>query len=678
MDIIDGADHGHSGIAIVGASPDCFWSRMAIRNLREYNYAGSIWPVNPYQEEVGGLKCYPGIKSLPARPAVAMVLVRNDRCAQIVADAVELEVPDLVVISDGFAERGQYELQEELTALVRDSRSTMFGPNCVGFVDLAKKVCAIGEPIPLDVDFGPISFISQSGALLSSFMSACTEEGLGLDWCVSIGNGAFVDMGVALEIAVERTTTSVVCLYAESLGRDSERFARALDRATALGKRVLVFKAGSSAAASNIAWTHTGSMVGADHLVTSFLAAHGAIRVDSFGELVRLASICSMLPEAPRGGGIAVVGKSGGIATLAADSAHRHGLQLADLEAGNQRRITDGAPKGSFVGNPFDIVGLGDDDALWRAIFEDPNVGFVVAPHPVIYPDGSDDLRRHREAIRSFRELASQTRKPTFSTTALTQAWTPWIEGLRDERTPYWALGRDLDLTLQALAKLFPKRDVQENSGNATAPGGELLPEEEARHRLGLAGLPLVQGVTFASAAEVTLAGLRPPVVVKVLAEGLSHKAKAGGVRLGCGSAGEARAAAQDAVAAVSAAVGADAVQAVRVEEMIWGPELLVGLQRDPFLGCHLTLGIGGTLAEGLRALRTRMLPISGQQIREELAALHLESVLTRQMDALVAVIARLTAEFLDGSLGDLQSIEINPLMVAPDGPCIVDILMVR
>jgi acetate---CoA ligase (ADP-forming) len=675
------------GIAIVGASARNFWSRAAIANLNAYKFDGPIWPVNPNYAEVDGLHCYPSLRDLPGQAELALVAVASEKCASVVADAVEAAIPHIVVISDGFAERGRQDLQDELVALVEGSTSNLYGPNCVGFLDLAAGLCAVGEPIPTNLRQGPVSFISQSGAFLSAFMSASVEDGFGVDWCISLGNGAHVDVGRAVGMAVARPTTQVVCLYAESLGSKPSALGAAMSLARELGKWVIVLKVGASDRGSQIAFSHTASMVGPDHLVSSFLEGHGAVRADGMEELVRLASICSIVEGRPTGG-VAIIGSSGGTAGIASDTAQRVGLHLAEFASQTVSYLRENAPPGSFIDNPVDITGRPGArvgiDAMWRQVFKDPNVSFVVAPVTLVYPDEAEEQRAgYREAMLLYRQLAAECNKPTASVSLGIQTWTAWVERIRDSRSPNYILVRGLGTTLNALAKIFPAAADTHAKGREAQLGSggnrQLVTEEDGRALLRRCSFPLVRGESFDSPDAIRLGGLRLPVVVKVIAADVSHKAKLGGVRIGCISAEDAVRAGREVVSAVQrAGIPASAIQGIRVEEQVRGPELLVGLQRDRDLGVHLTLGLGGSLTEAANLTRTVMAPVTHEQIVEELKRIRLWRELGERADAVAKFVLDVTTEFHEGELAHLEVLEMNPVIVTEIGPQIADVLAVR
>jgi predicted CoA-binding protein len=62
-------------VAIIGASPDrSKYGNIAVRAFLRQGY--SVFPVNPKETEIEGLKCYPTIHHVPQRPDMVSVYVR--------------------------------------------------------------------------------------------------------------------------------------------------------------------------------------------------------------------------------------------------------------------------------------------------------------------------------------------------------------------------------------------------------------------------------------------------------------------------------------------------------------------------------------------------------------------------------------------------------------------------
>jgi acyl-CoA synthetase (NDP forming) len=680
-----------TGAALVGASEGSFWMRWALRNLQAYGYQGEIWPVNPNHKEVFGRPAYASLTHVPGVPRHVIVAIGAARCPEAVREAVSKGAEHIAVVTDGFAERrdpASIALQQELANACAGSPATLYGPNCVGFADFADGTCLIAEPVPHGLPTGPVTYISQSGALVSSGLSALGEEGLGLDWCVSLGNAAQLTLAAALETAVLRQGTQVICLYLESLGLHTEQVASALETARAAGKRVIMVKAGRSAKARKAALTHTASIAGDDRLVDAFLDRHGVIRVDSIEEMARAATVASLVPEARSDQGIVVMGSSGGVAGLSSDLAVQHGVELTQLTAETRDRVRSMASSAAFLENPFDLAGLPSSRAttedIYHCVAQDPGVALIVYPFSVVFPDDSPENEMHRESVRMLTRVAQHTGTPVLVPSLALTAWTPWMAGHRRDE-PKLSIVQDLGTTFAALRHFFPARQAAlgaSESGGRVQPEGVALDEAVSRERLKKAGIPVVPGMFCASEADAANAvgEVNGPFAVKLIAAGVTHRAKSGGVRLGCSSKAEVDAAWQSIVAdARSNGIAAPDIQGFMVEEMVTGPEVIVGLSRDPIFGPFLTVGHGGVDVETKNAIRLGLLPLRAADITEMLVSLGFARIAPGgDLGPLAGLISQLIDAFTDGPLSEAITIETNPIMLTPTGPVIADVLIIE
>jgi acyl-CoA synthetase (NDP forming) len=200
--------------------------------------------------------------------------------------------------------------------------------------------------------------------------------------------------------------------------------------------------------------------------------------------------------------------------------------------------------------------------------------------------------------------------------------------------------------------------------------------EVEAKAALAAYGLPMPRSAVAGSVSELPAAARQVgyPVVLKALAEGLAHKSEVGGVAVGLDS--------EEAVARAAAGMSGVADRFL-VEQMVDGVvlELIVGVQRDPRLGLGLTLGAGGVLVELVDDTATLLLPATRGEIRAALTGLRVGPVLegfrgtVADLDAVVSAIEAVAA-FATDHAGRLLEIEVNPLLVLPEGAMAVDALI--
>lgn len=681
-----------SGVAIVGASDNNFWTGHALRNLGLFGYQGEVWPVNPNYAEVAGLPAYPSLADIDGTLDAVVVAVAAHRCPDIVRQAVALGGQDLVVVADGFAERDPEgpgaALQRELVAACQPG-TRLYGPNCVGFADFRRRLCAIAEPLPLVEEPGDISVVSQSGAVVSSVMAGILEDGGGLDWCVSLGNAAQFGVASAIDYACERGSTRVICLYIESLGGEPARLRAALARAAGQGVRVVMLKSGRTDRSARIALSHTASVAGDDAQVDAFLQAHGVLRVDSFDELARVAVLARLGRRPARAAapsGVVIIGSSGGQAAVASDLATRDGLDLAPLTGATRKVLVESVAPGSFTENPLDLIGRpgakGGIGQVYSAVFSDETVGFALSPWSVVFPDDSDGRRTHRASLQLAADSARDSGTPTVISSLTLVPWTDWILALRRDN-PHIAVVRGIDMTIRALSRLFPVQAGLPAEPAAGAPAGDtaaVVGEIEGRQILSRLGLPVAAGYATASAAEAArlMRELPAPVVVKVDLRGVPHKDQVGAVTVGCRTPADVCRAVQESYRQMAEhGIGAGQVLGLLVEEQLSGTEVLVGLSHSG-LGRFLTIGTGGTRAGRGSAARTVLLPATRTDLAQAAAPFLLPA---RAGDpgvvATLDLLERLCAEFETGGLTGYSTVEVNPLFVSPGRAAIADVLLV-
>lgn len=209
------------------------------------------------------------------------------------------------------------------------------------------------------------------------------------------------------------------------------------------------------------------------------------------------------------------------------------------------------------------------------------------------------------------------------------------------------------------------------------------LSEADSKQLLARHGVPLPGEQTVATAVEAVRAAneIGFPVVVKLCGDAIAHKTERGLVRLNLRDDAAVEAAG---AALLAAATPDDGPVELLVAPMISGTrELIAGLVRDAQFGPCVMLGVGGVLAEALRDVVFRLVPIARVDAEEMIDELRTQALLGAfrgepavDRDALVAVLLGLSA--LAESDSSIVSVDVNPLIVSPaDGrPLAVDALV--
>ncbi|HSV92772.1 MAG TPA: CoA-binding protein [Desulfobacterales bacterium] len=161
-------------VAVVGASasPDKT-GHIILRNIIDGGYPGNVYPVNPKAETILGLKCYPTLTAIPGDLDLVVIVVPAKFVPDLIDEGGRKGVKAAVVISGGFGEIGNGELENQLKAAATRHGVRVIGPNCQGFNYTPNKLCASW---PLVKCGGPIAVISQSGTVAAAMAMWAEQE----------------------------------------------------------------------------------------------------------------------------------------------------------------------------------------------------------------------------------------------------------------------------------------------------------------------------------------------------------------------------------------------------------------------------------------------------------------------------------------------------------------------
>jgi acyl-CoA synthetase (NDP forming) len=674
-------------IAIVGASdkPASIGARTLENLLVHSRFDGEVFLVSTSRSEIGGRRCWPSVRELPATPDVVVVVVPAPAVMDVIEQSAQRGVKFAVVLTSGFGETGPEgrALEQRMVEIAHRGGMRLYGPNCPGLCNVNGRLGITFSPsFPRDLKPGPIGIATQGGGLGRNVMQAM-ERGIGVAAWSSSGNEADLQVADFIDHMAEAPDIRVIVALIEGF-RDGRRFVEAARKAARLGKPIVALKIGRSEYGARAAASHTASITGSAEVNSAALRQLGVIEVDDIDELVDTAWLLArQVPGEAED--IAVYCSSGGAAALTADVIGQQGLGLASFDPATTAALRAELPAFAAVDNPVDTTAAVVStprliDSTLLTVCRDPNVGLVVFPSSIDY--GQVTLVSAQAAIRAqqdspvpilpiwmsdrpgeaFRAYAEAGMVPARSVGKAIKAvrrWRDYGRWLRQAHhrdwTPWPGLGRP-------------------------APAGErrALGEAAARTLLAEAGLPVPPHTLARSRDEAIAAATRLgcPVVAKIASPDILHKTEVGGVRLGLGDA-HAVGAAWD---AIMGAVGRDAPQAridgLLIERMApaGGVETFVGVSRDPVFGHVLTFGLGGIHVEVFRDVARRLLPLQRPEaeamVREIRSFALLDGARGRPRADVAALVDLLVAlsDFVGARADRIDELDLNPVWVGPAG----------
>lgn len=683
-------------VAVIGASADP--NRIGGRPIdfsKKGGFAPPIYPVNPNQSEIQGLRAYPSLQVIPYDVDLAVIALP----AAAVPDAIEAGIAKgvraIMLFSAGFAEIDDAgkAVQDAIRQRCAAAGIRLLGPNCLGVMNIATGLICTFSTV-LDNIWprrGRVSVVSQSGAFGAYAFGLAAERGIGFGKWIATGNEADVDVAECIAWLADDPDTGVIMAYIEGC-RDGMKLRQALARARANRKPVIVMKAGATEAGATAVASHTGSLAGQDAVWDAVFREGGAHRAQTMDEYVDLAYACAndLFPEGPK---LGIVTVSGGVGVLLADAGSRFGLEMPALPPAAQARIRDIIPFASPT-NPVDVTAqiinvFHEFGNFLGIMFESGGFHSVI-----IFLQQMGKTPRHYDLFKG--PLLEARKRYRQQLLVLCGGYS--VESRAEMESHGFLIFEDPARAVAAVAGLvgFARRFAEPQkpppvSTPSTALTGVqgnrgALDEAQSKRLLAAAGVPfLPERVARTRDEAVAAAGtLGFPVVLKVLSADIAHKSDAGGVELGLADAGAVASAWNRMMAAVSAAAPSARVEGALVAPMIHGGvETVLGLLKDPVFGPVLMFGLGGVFVEIFRDVTFRLAPIDHDEahamIREIKGFPLLDGARGRpavDLDRLAGVIVALGA-FGAAHADQLISVDINPFIALPDGGVAVDALVV-
>ena len=339
-------------VAIIGASRTrgFYW----VRSFLEYGFPGKIFPVNPKEKEVLGLKCYPSILDIPQDVDFAIIAVPAPIVPKILEDCAKKGAKLVTIFSSGFSETGTKEgalLEKKVAEVVKKTGIKAFGPNCMG-VYAPRRRLSFRPDLPKDS--GNVGFISQSGGIAIGVVICGAVWGLRFSKVFSYGNAADLDSTDLLEYLYWDEETRVIGLYIEGIKNGGKLLS--VLRKTAVKKPVVIWKGGVTELGSKAVASHTGALAGSAQIWESVFKQANVVSVHSLEEMIDILCAFSFLPQ-PKGKDVGIVSISGGSSVVCTDVAAQFGFNIPELPREVQEKIRRMVqPVGVNIKNPIDLA----------------------------------------------------------------------------------------------------------------------------------------------------------------------------------------------------------------------------------------------------------------------------------------------------------------------------------
>jgi len=674
-------------VAVIGASatPGKI-GYSVVQNLVNDGFKGTIYPINPGVDEILGLKAYPSIADVPTNVDAAIITIPAKAVLSVIDDCGKKGVKGIIVITSGFSETGNRELEQELVSKAHANGIRVLGPNIIGV--LSNSASFNGSFAPFLPYSGKGALISQSGALLIALDAATYTRRVGFEKLISIGNMADIDFADLIEWLDKDPNTSCISLYIEGF-KNGRSF---MEVAQKTSKPIVALKAGVSEHGAAAAASHTGSLAGAAKVYGAAFQQSGVIQASDLNNLFDRTLALSLQPPL-KGDNLLIITNGGGVGVLATDAAEKYGIPLKFAPKDVQAELKKHMPEFGSAKNPVDLTGQAGYDwyyeSLRYAIGHEWVDGVVVLYCETAVTNPLEIAQGLKKAID---EAGAKDKPVTVS----------FVGGEKSDEGIRWLVENGIpaytapDLAVNAMAALreyarsrelissapdaefeVDEKLAREIIKNAREDGRDSLTEIEAKEVFRAYGLPTTTTKLARTADEaVELAKkIGFPVVMKIVSPDILHKSDAGGVKVNIKDEQAAREAYQT-ILDNAKAYKADAnIHGVAVQEMApWGTEVILGSVNDPTFGPTMMFGLGGIFVEVLKDVTFRVAPVSQNQAKNMLGEIRGAPILRgvrgeapRDQKALAETISRYSKMILD-LRDEISESDANPVLVYEEG----------
>jgi acetyltransferase len=680
-------------VAVVGANnrPQRVGS-VVMRNLLAGGFEGPIMPVNPRYPAVAGVLTYPDVASLPRTPDLAVICTPPAAVPDVVDQLGARGTKAAIVVARGLGtlpDAGGGTLLARTLSIARHHGVRILGGGTLGI---------IAPRIGLDASFarvkalpGHIGFVSQSDAVGTFLLDWAQPRRVGFSTFISLGDGADIGFGEALDFLGSDPDTRAILLYVESL--EERRSFMAAARGAARNKPVLAVKAGRSVgAAARRLSADTLSLVDPDDVFDEALRRAGIVRVPNVEELFD--SVETLARAKPVSGErLGVVSNGGGVGLMVADELAAGGLRMPDLTPAIVEKLRAILPPGSQPRNPVDVLVDAPGErygAALSALLDSGEVDAVLAIHtPSTLASSTDAARAAIEvasghagkvlaswvggdSVAPARRMLAEAGVPSFETPARAAQAFRTMVGYRRSQA--------------ALLETPPSVPV------------EFKPDREAARRVirralddGRDFLRIAETLSVLSAYEIPVSDVRPvetpeeaarvartlgfPVEIAARSPQIRRKREVGGVVRGLESAEAVEEAARAMIKRIAEWRPDARVTGFSVQRMQRRPnarELFAGAAVDPLFGPVILFGEGRDTElrrDMAVALPPLNLPLARALVARTRVAALLEGSPSRPAADAGALALTLTkVSQLVAELPEVAELDVSPLLVDEDG----------
>jgi acetate---CoA ligase (ADP-forming) len=644
-------------VAIIGASdnPQKIGNQI-MKNALDNQINCQVIPINPEHSTICKKKAYASVLEYGKKIDVAVVATPAIYVGEIVSQAVQKNIPYVIIISSGFKEKdieGQKK-ENEISQIIKNTNTHLIGPNCLGF--LTPKInLTFGSKI---IKKGTVTVISQSGAIGSSLIDYLNKEQIGLHSFISLGNKTDISENELLEYYSSQKNISAIFCYLESFKNGQNFF----QKASKLGKNIpiIVIKPGKTENAIHAMTSHTGALISNEIAVKTAFSQSNIIAAENLDDFFTLIKYFTNFDSK-------IIVYNDKLTPQILTNAGGMGVLLADEISG----VTPTGLGGGAITKTY-------EDALNKLPKNTPILFIIITPQEVT------EIEKTANLIVTWQK---KVKYPIFTILPGGVKIQKARKIIKNNQIMMFDFPEDAARIYNKIVKYQQERDTHEKTFFQTQKDfrkqKDFLNFEEVQ-KLGLSfHLPINPEYAVRDLKDCQKAAkkLRYPVILKNHDPQIIHKTEFKAVRLNIQNENELKKEYRELINVVNGLPVRHTLpqDIITISKQIQGvAEIIIGVKRDPDFGFLLMFGTGGIYSEIMKDLSFGILPMTKIQILRMIEKTKVYQIVKGarelpklNLEGIMSCIEKLG--ILVSQNPWISEIDINPLLVSEKSVSIVD-----
>ncbi|MDO8529289.1 MAG: acetate--CoA ligase family protein, partial [bacterium] len=523
---------------------------------------------------------------------------------------------------------------------------------------------------------GNISFVSQSGALISAMLDISAKENFGFSNIISIGNKMQISESDLFEYLEKDLETKVIGMYLEGI-KNGDKFKNLAQKLSKI-KPVVILKAGKTEKAKQAISSHTGALAGSEAVIQALFKKTGIVQVENFSEFLNILKLIS-ITGVPLSEKVAVITNAGGPGVLTTDAFQGKEIKMAEFSEETKNKLRKSLPQESSVQNPIDLLGDAKEDRyekILEIVKQTNEAGSVII---LLTPQENTPVKKIAEKIVAFKNGANipiiavflggekiKSSVELFNKSGIVNFYFPEQAIVSLDKYYLWKKYKETSENIDNPAEIDENRTekIKEIIEKAKEEQRKALFFSEAKEIMDLYEIDTVK---YQEVTPDTVLELDFPLVLKVDSDKILHKTDKQGLILNIKNEDELK----EAYEKIAGNFPGEKIIIQPMEEI--KTELILGIKKDETAGPVVVFGLGGIYTEIFKMVDFLIPPASLSEIREIILKSPIKFLFeesrgqkAHNLENFSGILKRLSV--LAQEVQEIKELDINPLLIYNDG----------